>query len=105
MKNWIFFTGAPGSRWSGVSQTIRDNWENVDNTDLTEDKKYTHHKYSGHIGNYYGPGMANGQWLAESFGTNRMWEEEINKSFSGPQDSWKLILSHNFAYYLFSFPL
>ena len=95
MKNWIFFTGAPGSRWSGVSQTIRDNWENVDNTDLTEDKKYTHHKYSGHVGNYYGPGMANGQWLEESFGTNRMWEEEINKSFSGPEDSWKLILSHN----------
>ena len=100
MKNWIFFTGAPGSRWSGVSQTIRDNWENVDNTDLTEDKKYTHHKYSGHVGNYYGPGMANGQWLEESFGTNRMWEEEINKSYSGPEDSWKLILSHNFAYYL-----
>ena len=64
MKNWIFFTGAPGSRWSGVSQTIRDNWENVDNTDLTEDKKYTITSI-GNIGNY-GPEMLNGGWLMRS---------------------------------------
>jgi len=100
MKNWIFFTGAPGSRWSGVSQTIRDNWENVDNTDLTPNKKYTHHKYSGHIGNYYGPEMLNGGWLDEELGTKEQWEDEIATSYLGPKDHWKLILSHNFAYYL-----
>ena len=100
MKNWIFFTGAPGSRWSGVSQTIRDNWENVDNTDLTPNKKYTHHKYTGHVGNYYGPEMLNGGWLDEKFGTREQWEDEIAYSYQGPKDDWKLILSHHFAYHL-----
>ena len=41
MKNWVFVTGAPGSFWSGVSQVIRDNWD-VDNSDCTEEKTYTH---------------------------------------------------------------
>jgi hypothetical protein len=100
MKNLIFFTGAPGSRWSGVGQKIRDNWEDADNSDLTPDKLYTHHKYSGHKGNYYGPGMLNGNWLDKSFGTKAMWENEIKQSFNGVPNSIKTILSHNFAYYL-----
>ena len=89
MKNWIFFTGAPGSRWSGVSQHIRDHGTNVDNTDLVPEKTYTHHKYSGHIGNYYGPGMLNGQWLDKEFGSSSLWKEEIAKSYSGKEDDIK----------------
>ena len=100
MKNWVFFTGAPGSRWSGISQTIRDTWEDADNSDLTPDKSYTHHKYSGHRGNYYGPGMLNGQWLSYEFGSFNLWQKEIAKSFKGLPNSVKVILSHNFAYYL-----
>jgi len=100
MKNWIFFTGAPGSHWSGVSQHIRDHGTNVDNTDLVPEKQYTHHRYSGHKGNYYGPGMLNGQWLDRELGSWNLWQKEIAKSYLGKDDDIKLILSHNFAYYL-----
>lgn len=99
MNQYIFFTGAPGSRWSGVSQVFRNTLDNVDNSDLTSDKTYKHHLYSGHTGNYYGPGMLHGQWLDQSFGSRKQWEDEIAKSYSGAE-SIKLILSHHFAYWL-----
>jgi hypothetical protein len=96
---YIFFTGVPGSRWSGVSQVFRDKWSDVDNSDLTPDKTYMHHLYKGHTGNYYGPGMLNGKWLDKTFGTRLQWEEEIKNSYA-QDNNIKLILSHNFAYYL-----
>jgi hypothetical protein len=99
VDNWIFVTGAPGSMWSGVSQKIREE-HNADMTDCTPDRTYTHHKYAGHKGNYYGPKMQYGNWLGSTFGTRQMWIDEIDKSFNGPKDQTKVILSHNFAYYL-----
>ena len=97
---YIFFTGAPGSRWSGVSQVFRDNIDVVDNSDLTPDKTYKHHLYSGHVGNYYGPGMLYGDWLDNEFGTRAQWEAEIARSYSDDTKPVKLVLSHNFAHYL-----
>lgn len=97
---YIFFTGAPGSRWSGVSQVFRDSLDSVDNSDLTPDKTYQHHLYSGHVGNYYGPGMLYGNWLGDHFGSREQWEKEIDRSYSDNSKPIKLILSHNFAYYL-----
>lgn len=100
MNQYIFFTGAPGSRWSGVSQVFRDNVDGVDNSDLTPDKTYKHHLYSGHVGNYYGPGMLYGNWLDIQFGNRDLWESEINRSYTDDTKPIKLILSHNFAHYL-----
>ena len=102
MSNYIFFTGAPGSRWSGVSQVFRDHWPNIDNTDLTPEKTYKHHLYSGHIGNYYGPGMLHGDWLNNKFGDRKLWENEIAASYNG-NEPVKLIMSHHFAYWLDDF--
>ena len=99
MNNWIFVTGAPGSMWSNEAQKIRKEY-NADMTDYTPDKIYKHHKYAGHKGNYYGPKMQYGNWLGFTFGTRQMWIDEIDKSFDGPKDQTKVILSHNFAYYL-----
>jgi len=99
VKNWIFVTGAPGSMWSNEAQKIREE-HNADMTDYTPDKIYKHHKYAGHKGNYYGPKMQYGNWLGSTFGTRQMWIDEIDKSFDGPKDQTKVILSHNFAYYL-----
>lgn len=96
---YIFFTGAPGSRWSGVSQVFRDTWNNIDNSDLIPEKTYKHPLYNGHIGNYYGPGMLNGDWLASEFGTKEQWINEIESSYTG-KEPVKLILSHHFAYWL-----
>lgn len=98
--NYIFFTGAPGSRWSGVSQVFRDSLDTVDNSDLTPDKSYQHHLYRGHVGNYYGPGMLYADWLGTQLGTREQWEAEIARSYSDLSRPVKLVLSHNFAYYL-----
>ena len=97
---YIFFTGAPGSRWSGVSQVFRNTLEDVDNSDCTPKHSYRHHLYSGHVGNYYGPGMLYGDWLGTELGTRAQWEAEIARSYSDNTRPVKLILSHNFAYYL-----
>ena len=80
MKNWIFFAGAPGSRWSGVSRVFRDNLPNVDNTDMTPDKKYESKVFSGHVGNYYGPGEPYGDFLKHRLGTIEEWQNEIERS-------------------------
>lgn len=98
-NNLIFFTGVPGSRWSGVSQVFRETWDNVDNSDLVPEKTYNHPLYNGHIGNYYGPGMLYGTWLDKKFGSKEDWQKEILKSYTS-DDNIKLILSHHFAYYL-----
>lgn len=101
---YIFFTGAPGSRWSGVSQVFRDNWADIDNSDLVPEKTYIHPKYNGHVGNYYGPGMLYGDWLANKFGTKDLWDAEIAASYDGPNPV-KLVMSHHFAYWLDEFNL
>jgi len=51
-----FFTGVPGSRWSGVSQDIESN-DLYDTSDRTPERTYSHSEYSGHVGAYFGTGM------------------------------------------------
>jgi len=50
-----FFTGVPGSRWSGVAQHIESNL--YDTSDRTPERTYSHSKFSGHAGAYFGTGM------------------------------------------------
>lgn len=52
----IFFTGAPGSRWSGIAQELESNG-GFDISDRTSSRSYAHNKYSGHLGSYFGTGM------------------------------------------------
>lgn len=51
----IFFTGVPGSRWSGIAQELED--DRFDISDRNPSRMYVHHDYSGHLGVYYGTGM------------------------------------------------
>jgi len=51
-----FFTGAPGSRWSGVAQDIEASGF-YDTSDRTPERTYTHNEFSGHVGAYFGTGM------------------------------------------------
>lgn len=53
----IFFTGVPGSRWSGIAQIIEDAVPEFNTSDRSPDKEYNHHAYSGHKGAYFGTGM------------------------------------------------
>ena len=56
LPNRIWFTGVPGSRWSGVAQTI-EQLPDMNTSDRTPEREYNHHKYSGHKGAYFGKGM------------------------------------------------
>ena len=52
----IFFTGAPGSKWSGIAQILESD-STFNTTDRTPDREYSHHRYAGHKGAYFGSGM------------------------------------------------
>lgn len=56
LPNRIYFTGLPGSKWSGISQIIED-VPGFNTTDRKPEREYTHENFSGHIGAYFGPGM------------------------------------------------
>tara|TARA_B100000424_G_scaffold79754_1_gene59724 strand:+ start:1256 stop:1843 length:588 start_codon:yes stop_codon:yes gene_type:complete len=92
---YIFLTGPPGSRWSGISQELRKlSW--IDNSDITDARQYSHNLYSGHIGAYFGPEMEHGDWLKEGFYFNLL-EKEISSIWSG--QGTKILMSHNWCYY------
>ena len=82
----IFFTGVPGSRWSGVAQIIEE-VAGLDTSDRTEEREYNHGEYSGHKGAYFGAGME----FPAKFGL-------VDKAHNGEGD--KLIKSHEWSYML-----
>ena len=49
----IFFTGVPGSRWSGIAQ-ILESIPGFNTSDRTPERTYDHHSYTGHVGAYFG---------------------------------------------------
>jgi hypothetical protein len=49
----IFFTGVPGSRWSGIAQTL-ESIPGFNTSDRTPERTYDHHSYTGHKGAYFG---------------------------------------------------
>lgn len=82
LPNRLFFTGVPGSRWSGIAQLI-ESTGGFDTTDRTPEREYTHAEFSGHVGAYFGTGM---EFPAELDKAN------IDAPFSGT--GCKLIKSH-----------
>jgi len=91
LPNHIFFTGAPGSRWSGIAQTI-ESIPGFNISDRNPNREYTHNTYSGHKGAYFGHGMeciliTNGDYI------DRQWAEP---------GGTKLIKSHEWAFSLTS---
>ena len=56
LPNRIFLTGVPGSRWSGIAQTL-ESIPGFNTTDRTPARTYSHHSYTGHQGAYFGPAM------------------------------------------------
>ena len=89
LPNHIFFTGAPGSRWSGIAQTI-ETIPGFNTSDRRPNREYTHNTYSGHLGAYFGCGMEcelniNGNYI------DRQWKVP---------GGTKLIKSHEWAFHL-----
>ena len=89
LPNNIFFTGVPGSRWSGIAQTIeRVPGFNVSDRSLS--RISVHSGFTGHQGAYFGRLMEFEARLDESY---------LTQAWSEPHGT-KLIKSHDWAYSL-----
>ena len=89
MPKRIFFTGVPGSRWSGIAQTL-EKMPGMNTSDRTPEREYDHHSYTGHKGAYFGPGMEFDPILNPDY---------IDQAWTNPQGC-RLVKSHEWAYYL-----
>lgn len=83
----IFFTGVPGSRWSGIAQ-ILETIPGFNTSDRTPERTYTHHSYTGHVGTYFG-------WKME-FEPIILWSgpEYIDQAWT-ESGGTRLVKSHN----------
>jgi hypothetical protein len=89
LPNRIFFTGVPGSRWSGIAQTL-ETMSGMNTSDRTPEREYDHHSYTGHKGAYFGPGMEFEPILDSNY---------IDRAWTEPQGC-RLVKSHEWSYYL-----
>ena len=85
----IFFTGVPGSRWSGIAQHI-ESMPGMNTSDRIPAREYSHHSYTGHKGAYFGRGMELNATLSLSY---------IDQAWTEP-NGCKLVKSHDWAYKL-----
>tara|TARA_B100001057_G_scaffold499640_1_gene611088 strand:- start:466 stop:1017 length:552 start_codon:yes stop_codon:yes gene_type:complete len=83
----IFFTGVPGSRWSGIAREIKED-PSYDTTDRAPHRVYRHHNFNGHQEAYFGTGM--------EFDTS-LNASNLYAPFSG--EGTKLLLSHEWPYH------
>lgn len=91
--NYIFFTGAPGSKWSSVVKNIY--WsKDIDQTDYSDARTYYHDADTPgqpqlmHLGVYWDPGME-----FEPLDPNQ-WDAPFSS------EGRRIIKSHVFAYHL-----
>jgi hypothetical protein len=89
LPNHIFFTGVPGSRWSGIAQII-ETIPGMNTSDRTPAREYEHHSYTGHKGAYFGRSMEFGTILDTDY---------IDTAWTKP-GGCKLVKSHDWAYQL-----
>ena len=87
MNNLIFFTGVPGSKWSGIAREIKNN-PAYDISDRAPHRVYTHNDFSGHMESYFGTGM--------EFSVD-LNIENLLAPFNGT--GCKLLMSHEWPYY------
>ena len=88
LPEYIFFTGVPGSRWSGIAKEIKSS-NNYNCTDRAAHRAYQHHSKIGHTEAYYGTGME--------------FDCSLNRSnLDAPyteNSGCKLLMSHEWSYY------
>ena len=97
----IFFTGAPGSKWSAVSNVISKNTiMPINISDHRDDRVYTHTRSPvQHLGAYWGPGQEYGQKFDQ---LDSLTKEEIIQEIDGPYadktwDTHRIIKCHHFS--------
>lgn len=85
----IFFTGVPGSRWSGVAQVI-ESLPGFNISDRRPERTYHHTGFTGHVGAYFGVGMEFVAWLDP---------DHLDLPWAEPGGT-RLIKSHDWAHHL-----
>ena len=90
LPNRLFFTGVPGSRWSGISQNL-ELLDGVNTSDQNFEREYDHHGFTGHKGAYFGTGMEFEPVLNEDY---------IDGAWKYPDAGCKIVKSHEWAYHL-----
>lgn len=94
MPDRIFFTGAPGSMWSGIAQEL-ENGLGLNITDRTGGRAYEHNNFTGHKGNYFGRGM---EFSAD---LERLFHSDIVEYIDSPwqsTDRTRIVKSHEWMY-------
>lgn len=86
----IFFTGVPGSRWSGIAQTL-ESIPDFNTSDRTSRREYLHNSFSGHKGAYFGRMME-----LEA----RLDSDYLDSAWEPNSQGVKLVKSHDWAYSL-----
>ena len=92
MKNYpkrVFFTGVPGSKWSGIAQII-ESLSFFNTSDRTPEREYNHNKFSGHKGAYFGRDMEFEAVVDVDY-LDQAWPEK---------QGTRLVKSHDWAYKL-----
>lgn len=107
-NNLVFFTGAPGSKWSGsanVLQSIKSLNFNI--TDRSPEREYTHTgptplaRSITHTGVYFGPGHGFGEDFHNIHLLNPMVvEDTIRNEWKDPSYGKLLVKSHFFSHNL-----
>jgi hypothetical protein len=108
MNNWIFVTGVPGSRWSGIAQYLSQH-ASVDNSDCSEERTYKKWPIPGsllsgvlHSGHYFGPDMEFGKLFEHM---DKLHPTELLNELKAPYtdtnyNQTRILKSHQFAYHL-----
>ena len=89
----IFFTGVPGSRWSGIAQQIKQD-SRYNTSDRAPHRVYTNGEFSGHMDSYFGTGMEFPACPAEG----GLSEHNLAAPFAKTEGT-KLLMSHEWPYY------
>ena len=90
VPNRIFFTGVPGSRWSGIAQTL-ESISDFNTSDRTSQREYLHNGFSGHKGAYFGRQM---EFQA------KLDSDYLDSAWAPKSQGIKLVKSHDWAYSL-----
>ena len=98
----IFFTGAPGSKWSAISHLLTKNTYNPINTSdyNNTSRYYLHKKYAtAHQGAYWGPGFELGKNFhrIDKISKQEVFDE-IDAAYTDKSwDKYRIVKCHQFA--------